>query len=57
MTQPTDIGGGIIMPREKLVVPPRVKCPSCKKRFKPRVRECHDKDCWHIYLPAHKCMI
>jgi hypothetical protein len=39
------------------MIPSKVKCPDCKKRFKPRVRECHDENCWHVYLPAHKKMV
>ena len=35
-------------------IPNRVVCPDCKKRFKPRVRQCFDHNCWHVYLPAHK---
>ncbi len=46
-----DIGGSI----EKL--PNKVICPACKKKFKPRIRECHDPDCWHVYVPAHKKVV
>lgn len=35
-------------------VPARVRCPKCKKRFKPYIRECHDTGCLHWYLPRHK---
>jgi hypothetical protein len=35
-------------------LPARVKCPLCKKRFTPRVRECEDPGCWHVYVPPHK---
>ena len=35
-------------------LPIRVTCPDCKKRFRPRIRECHDPNCWHVYIPAHK---
>jgi len=38
-------------------IPSKVTCPDCKKRFKPRVRECHDPGCWHVYLPAHKKVV
>lgn len=37
--------------------PKKVVCPDCKKKFKPRIRECHDSNCWHIYLPAHKKLV
>ena len=43
------------MPRETL--PSRVICPNCKKKFKPRIRECHDEGCWHVYVPAHKKLV
>ena len=35
-------------------LPSRVRCPDCNKRFNPRIRECGDHNCWHIYIPAHK---
>ena len=35
-------------------IPTTVRCPRCGKAFKPRVRECNDQDCWHIYVPPHK---
>ena len=38
-------------------LPSKITCPLCKKRFKPRVRMCHDEGCWHVYLPAHKKMV
>lgn len=38
-------------------LPKKVVCPDCKKKFKPRVRECHDPNCWHVYLPAHKKLV
>jgi len=37
--------------------PKKVICPDCKKKFKPRIRECHDPNCWHVYLPAHKKLV
>lgn len=40
--------------RKNLQVPSKIKCPLCKKKFKPRVRECHDRGCWHIFVPPHK---
>ncbi len=41
----------------KTKLPPRLKCPDCKKRFKPRIRSCGDYQCWHVYLPAHKKLV
>ena len=38
-------------------LPNKVVCPDCKNKFKPRVRECHDLGCWHVYLPAHKKLV
>jgi hypothetical protein len=35
-------------------IPTKVRCPECNKAFKPRVRECHDHNCWHIDIPPHK---
>ena len=35
-------------------LPSKVRCPNCGKQFKPRIKECEDLDCWHIYIPAHK---
>lgn len=32
----------------------RVRCPKCKQRFEPIVKECHDPGCWHVYMPKHK---
>lgn len=40
-----------------LKVPPKVKCPLCKKRFKPRIRQCHDSGCWHFFVPPHKKVV
>ena len=37
-------------------LPNRVTCPICKRRFKPRIRECYDQNCWHVYIPAHKTL-
>ncbi len=38
-------------------LPKKVICPDCKKKFKPRIRECFDPGCWHVYVPAHKKII
>jgi hypothetical protein len=38
-------------------IPPRIRCPKCKQRFKPIVRDCQDGipgGCWHVYMPKHK---
>lgn len=40
--------------KKKLSIPAKIKCPDCGKRFAPRIRECSDSNCWHVYLPAHK---
>jgi hypothetical protein len=32
----------------------RVRCPKCKQRFEPIVKECHDPGCWHVFMPKHK---
>lgn len=45
---------GLIQERSKLKIPSKIKCPYCKKKFNPRVRECNDMNCWHVYIPAHK---
>ncbi len=42
---------------KNFTVPSLVKCPDCGKRFKPRVRQCHDDGCWHFYIPPHKKII
>ncbi len=44
-----------IKPERK--IPVRIKCPDCKKRFKPRIRDCGDGNCWHVFLPAHKKLV
>lgn len=31
-----------------------IRCKKCKKRFRGFIRECHDINCWHAYLPKHK---
>lgn len=52
------IGNKIISRRGKISkLPNKVVCPDCKKKFKPRIRECHDPNCWHVYLPAHKKLV
>lgn len=44
-----------ILPSEiRKQFPKRVMCPDCKQKFKPRIRECDDIGCWHMYIPAHK---
>lgn len=35
-------------------LPAKIKCPLCKKKFKPRIRECGDANCWHVWIPPHK---
>lgn len=40
--------------KKKISIPSKIKCPDCGKRFNPKIRECEDKGCWHVYLPAHK---
>ncbi|MGZ8887690.1 MAG: hypothetical protein ACXW1A_05440 [Nitrososphaeraceae archaeon] len=40
--------------RGEINVPSKIKCPLCKKRFKPRIRTCGDNGCWHVYVPPHK---
>jgi hypothetical protein len=47
----------IISFKPKKRLPSRVICPHCKKKFKPRIRECHDEGCWHVYVPAHKKLV
>ena len=42
--------------RKEVKVPSKVKCPLCKKKFKPRVRPCSDRGCWHAYVPPHKVL-
>ena len=32
----------------------KIKCPRCGRKLKPRIRECHDAGCWHLYVPIHK---
>lgn len=44
----------VYTPFAQIKLPNKVKCPDCGKRFSPRVRQCHDENCWHIYIPAHK---
>jgi len=34
--------------------PKKVVCPKCKRRLKPRIRECQDTGCWHMSVPPHK---
>jgi hypothetical protein len=35
--------------------PAYIICPICKRKFKPRVFECHDPGCWHTDVPkGHK---
>lgn len=42
--------------RKDITVPTLVKCSLCKKRYTPRVRECSDRGCWHVYVPPHKSL-
>lgn len=52
------IGNKVINKQGKVdKIPTKVVCPDCKKKFKPRVRECNDPGCWHVYLPAHKKIV
>ena len=39
---------------KKQKIPNKITCPDCKRRLKPRVRQCDDTNCWHVCLPAHK---
>ncbi len=34
--------------------PTRIRCPKCKRRFKPFIRECGDLGCLHWYMSKHK---
>lgn len=40
--------------KDRFTIPSLVKCPTCGKRFKPKVRDCGDDGCWHVSGPAHK---
>ena len=48
------LGFDIDNPKNKKKIPNRVTCPLCGRRFKPRVRTCYNKNCWHAYVPPHK---
>jgi hypothetical protein len=50
-------GGSVVTRSGRVRLPSNVRCPECGKRFTPRVRECDDPDCWHVYLPPHKKVI
>jgi len=32
----------------------KIKCPICGRKLRPRIRQCHDSGCWHMYVPVHK---
>ena len=51
-----NVGLGVIgFPWQGTKVPVKtVRCPKCKKRFKPYIFECHDPGCLHYALPRHK---
>lgn len=36
------------------LLPNKVTCPICKKRFKPRLTRSHSDDCLTIRVPSHK---
>lgn len=40
--------------RSDIYVSGKVTCPLCKHRFQPRIKECNDQGCWHVYVPPHK---
>jgi transcription initiation factor IIE alpha subunit len=41
--------------KQKVKLPNTLKCPNCKKKFKPRIKEDQtDWGSWYMYLPAHK---
>lgn len=37
--------------------PKRIRCKKCGRRLKTFIRECHDVDCMHLYLPKHKAKV
>lgn len=49
-----DEDGALEKVRKDFGIPKKVKCPDCGKKFRPRIRECHDYGCWHLFIPAHK---
>jgi hypothetical protein len=49
-----DVWGSTLKGKRLKKPPTKIRCPKCKKRFKPFVRECQDNGCWHLYLPKHK---